>query len=72
MAPRLDLHGVRHEDVRRACDKFMTKIWGRSSEAFIITGNSTQMRNLVMTVLTDYDVDVNVSLQNSAILRVQL
>ena len=72
MTPRLDLHGVRHADVRRMCDSFMSKIWGSCEHADIITGNSDQMKREVMNSLRDYDVEVTVAMENSAVLRVYM
>lgn len=72
MIPQLDLHGIKHEDVRRVCDSFMTRIWGSYDCADIVTGNSDQMRILVVDALSVYDVEVAMSPRNHAILRVYL
>jgi len=70
MIPELDLHGVRHEDVARKCDQFMTEIWGRCDEAKIITGNSIIMRKRVVSALRSYDIDLEPLPYNPGILRV--
>ena len=72
MIPELDLHGVRHDDVARKCDQFMTEIWGRFDEAKIITGNSILMRRRVVSALKSYDIDLEPLPHNPAVLRVYL
>ena len=72
MIPQLDLHGIKHADVRRECDAFMTRIWGSYDCVDIITGNSDEMRILVVDALSDYDVEVSMPMGNHAILRVYL
>ena len=70
MIPELDLHGIKHEDVRKICDRFMTEIWGTCDEARIITGNSESMQHCVKEALSCYDLDLKVSIQNTAVIRV--
>ena len=70
MVPRLDLHGVKHEDVQKVCDSFMTQIWGRCEEAVIIKGNSSSMKYHVREALRDYDLEIKSSLSSNAALRV--
>ena len=70
MMPELDLHGVKHEDVRKKCDKFMAQMWGRHEWANIVTGHSPEMQRLVIEALEDYDVEANVSITNSAVIRI--
>lgn len=72
MIPKLDLHGTKHEDVGRQCDKFMSKVWGNYDCVDIITGNSYEMRNLVINVLDYYDVEITIAMSNPAVLRVYL
>ena len=72
MTPRLDLHGVKHSDVKRICDSFMSKIWGSCEHADIITGNSDQMKKEVIDSLSEYDVEITVAMENSAVLRVYM
>lgn len=68
--PTLDLHGVKHADVPKKCDKFMTSIWGKCEWADIITGNSDTMKFVVKESLRDYDIEVRPTLANNAVLRV--
>ena len=72
MIPQLDLHGIKHEDVSRRCDKFLTSIWGNHDCIDIITGNSDQMKQAVVEALKPYDVEIRPTFYNSAILRIYL
>ena len=72
MIPQLDLHGIKHEDVSRRCDKFLTSIWGNHDCIDIITGNSDQMKQVVVEALKPYDVEIRPTLYNSSILRIYL
>ena len=72
MIPKLDLHGTRHEDVGRQCDKFMSSTWGNYDCVDIITGNSIDMRKMVIAALEYYDVEISMSMSNPAVLRVYL
>jgi len=51
---KLDLHGIKHEDVRRATIRFLESKWASGEEVQIITGQSIKMRNMVKTVLDEY------------------
>ncbi len=72
MIPKLDLHGIKHEEVGDRCDKFMTSIWGSHDCVDIITGNSITMRKVVIEALSYYEVEISVSMRNPAVLRVFL
>ena len=72
MIPQLDLHGTKHEDVGSQCDKFMSTMWGNYDCVDIITGNSIEMRRLVIIALEYYDVEIAWSMKNPAVLRVYL
>lgn len=72
MIPQLDLHGIKHTDVQRKCDIFMTQIWGTYDCVDIITGNSDQMRKMVVSALNDYDVEISMSFQKPSVLRIYL
>jgi hypothetical protein len=45
---KLDLHGIKHEDVNRVVENFVLL---NETPLNIITGNSTMMRELVVEVL---------------------
>ena len=48
MVNKLDLHGIKHEDVNRVVENFVLL---NETPLNIITGNSTMMRELVVEVL---------------------
>jgi DNA-nicking Smr family endonuclease len=52
---KLDLHGTKHDDVRRKVDMF---IWENmrtdESQVTIVTGHSIEMKNIVRQVVTEY------------------
>ena len=48
MENKLDLHGIKHEDVNRVVENFVLL---NETPLTIITGNSTMMRELVVEVL---------------------
>lgn len=56
----LDLHGYRHREASDQCHLFINENWGE--ELKIITGNSTQMKQIVCEILKFYDL--NYSLDN--------
>jgi hypothetical protein len=51
----LDLHGVRYEEVPRICHAFINTNWG--VELKIITGNSDEMKQVVVSILRQYSLD---------------
>ena len=48
---RLDLHGVKHEDVFRKVIHFVEDSWDSGDEVDIITGHSGAMRDIVIKEL---------------------
>ena len=54
MIKKLDLHRIRHEYVRNETIRFIESNWGSGKEVEIITGNSIEMRILVMNILDEY------------------
>jgi len=55
----LDLHGVKHEDVSRRVDIFLSEHLQKGSNTVeIITGFSQKMRNIVENTLIDYHLEV--------------
>lgn len=53
---RLDLHGVKHHEVSRKVDEFIWEtMQKKKTQAVIITGKSTPMKQLVKDCLKDYD-----------------
>lgn len=57
MDTKLDLHGVRHIDVRSKVIRFVEDFWGRGINVEIITGNSIEMKKLVIEVLEEYHLE---------------
>ncbi len=57
----LNLHGVRHEDVKQKVIKFIEQNWdGDENGPEIVTGHSQDMRQLVIDVLGEYKLDYRV------------
>jgi len=50
----LDLHGVKHEDVRSKVIRFIEDNWNYSEDLEVITGHSVKMQNIVVNVLVEY------------------
>jgi DNA-nicking Smr family endonuclease len=53
---KLDLHGTKHADVRRKVIRFIEANWNCGEEVEIITGNSYEMKKLVTSVVSEYDL----------------
>ena len=72
---KLDLHKTRHEDARREVIHFIEDNWDCGELVDIITGNSNNMRNIVMEVLQEYNVEYSIGCMsgyNNGYMRVQL
>jgi hypothetical protein len=54
MIKKLDLHGIKHEDVDRLVENFILL---NNPPIRIITGNSNQMRDIVVEVLDRHDME---------------
>jgi len=68
--PKLDLHGVSHEDVPELVHQFINDNWGKL-ELHIVTGYSVTMKRIARGVLNMYDVEVEEGdTQNSGYLRI--
>jgi len=58
---RLDLHGLRHEDVRQEVIRFVEAHWNTDGiELEIVTGYSPTMKRIAGTVLDEYGLDYKV------------
>ncbi len=57
---KLNLHGTKHEDVRRKVIHFIEDNWDSDREVEIITGNSDKMCSLVVEVLDEYNLSYKV------------
>jgi hypothetical protein len=53
---KIDLHMMRHEDARRSVIRFIEDHWSEEAELEIITGNSTRMKDVVVSVLNEYNL----------------
>ncbi len=57
---KLDLHGVKHENVTREIDNFLWECMNKKvTQIEIITGNSSIMRELVDSCISEYGFSVN-------------
>ena len=54
MKNKLDLHGVKHEDVDRIVENFVLL---NNTPLEIVTGNSQRMQELVIEVLNRHKID---------------
>ena len=57
---KLDLHGVRHHEVRNKVIRLVEDNWGEGLNGEIITGNSDEMKSIVGNVLNEYNLDYKV------------
>ena len=54
MLHKLDLHGVRHDDVKSKVINFIEDNWSSEEDLEIITGHSSKMKGIVLNVLDEY------------------
>jgi len=55
---KLDLHGMKHEDIRGEVIRFVEDNWNTNgAELEIVTGHGTTMKYLVRGVLDEYQLD---------------
>jgi DNA-nicking Smr family endonuclease len=57
---KLDLHGVRHHEVRNKVIRLVEDNWGEGLNVEIITGNSDEMKSIVGNVLDEYHLDYKI------------
>lgn len=57
MMDKLDLHGIKHQDVRSMAIRFVEKYWDTDTEVEIITGHSERMKSIVKEVLDEYKLE---------------
>lgn len=60
MKDSLNLHGLKHEDVRPEVIRFLENNWMSNEYIEIITGNSPKMREIALEVIKEYDLDFHV------------
>ena len=57
---KVDLHGIKHSDVKWILIKEIEKHWNNNIEIQIITGHSSNMKNIVIDILNEYDINYQV------------
>ena len=57
---RIDLHGVKHEDVRTKIIHFIEDNWSADVQVEIITGCSDRMVELVVEIIEEYSLTYNI------------
>ena len=57
---KLDLHGIRHEDVRQILIHFIEDNWDTDEDLEVITGNSLKMKGIVINVIEEYHLPYNI------------
>lgn len=56
----LDLHGVKHADVKQTVINFIEGHWNKGHELTLVTGHSSAMKGLVLEVLDEYKLPYNI------------
>jgi DNA-nicking Smr family endonuclease len=70
---KLDLHGMKHENVSNEVDRFIWESMQRKiSEVEIVTGNSEQMKSIVRDCVNDYGFVCSESFTNYGTLIISL
>ena len=57
---KIDLHGIKHSDVDWILIKEIEKNWGNNIEIEIITGYSEKMKEIVIKILKEYNIDYQI------------
>ena len=58
---KLDLHGTKHADAKAKVIRFLESNWGSGKQVEIITGNSIVMRSIVVEVLSEYQLECDMT-----------
>ena len=70
---KLDLHGIRHHEVPRKVDVFLSEhLQKGTNEVTIITGHSDHMKKIVDEVLEDYGLTSEYGFLSKAELKIKL
>ncbi len=57
---KIDLHGIKHEDVTRTLDKFLWEMMCKNKSIIeVVTGISDRMKDIVRDVCRDYNFIVD-------------
>ncbi len=54
---KLDLHGAPHDEAKNLTASFIEKNLRRASILEVVTGHSSAMRDIVLDVLTEYNLE---------------
>ena len=69
----IDLHGVKHENVRNLLDRFLWKnMMVCSSSVEVITGKSSEMKRIVSEIVAEYGYLAEDSFTNSGVMIISL
>lgn len=74
MKNKIDLHGIKHENVQKELDQFYWQMMQKGhSEVEVITGISNKMKEIVKQVSEDYHFTVSETIlnQGSLIIRIK-
>lgn len=70
---KLDLHGVKHEDVKRELDVFL---WGSMQKNLgqveVVTGHSFRMKEIVLETCKEYGFEVKEGVLNKGHLLINI
>lgn len=70
---KLDLHGVKHEDVKRELDVFL---WGSMQKNLVqvevVTGHSVKMKEIVLETCNEYGFEVKEGVLNKGHLIINI
>jgi DNA-nicking Smr family endonuclease len=73
MSNKIDLHGIKHEDVQRKLDIFLWEtINSNHTEAEVVTGISNRMKDIVKEISKDYNFKVEEFTLNPGVLIIYL
>lgn len=73
MIPKIDLHGIKHENVGSTLDTFIWEHMQKKSGAIhIITGNSPEMKRIVTEIANEYGLEIGDSFGNEAQMTLHL
>lgn len=70
---KLDLHGIKHVDVKRELDKFFWEAMQKKlTQVEVVTGHSTQMKEIVFETSNEYGFSVKEGLINRGSLLIDI
>ena len=70
---KIDLHGVKHEDVKRRLDVFLWESMQRNmTQVEVVTGHSLKMKEIVYEVCQEYGFSISEGVINKGYLTIGL